>query len=48
MPRLMGVDIPNDKQIQYSLTYLYGVGLNARLNPAMLAGLGGFDLCGAG
>lgn len=27
MPRLMGVDIPNDKQIQYSLTYLYGIGL---------------------
>lgn len=27
MPRLMGVDIPNDKQIQFSLTYLYGVGL---------------------
>lgn len=26
MPRLMGVDIPNDKQIQYSLTYLFGVG----------------------
>jgi small subunit ribosomal protein S13 len=26
MPRLMGVDIPNDKQIQFSLTYLYGVG----------------------
>ncbi|WP_153557651.1 30S ribosomal protein S13 [Roseimaritima sediminicola] len=24
----MGVDIPNDKQIQYSLTYLYGVGLH--------------------
>ncbi|TVQ02244.1 MAG: 30S ribosomal protein S13 [Planctomycetaceae bacterium] len=23
----MGVDIPNEKQIQYSLTYLYGVGL---------------------
>ncbi|WP_145103237.1 30S ribosomal protein S13 [Rosistilla carotiformis] len=23
----MGVDVPNDKQIQYSLTYLYGVGL---------------------
>ncbi|WP_146457304.1 30S ribosomal protein S13 [Rubripirellula tenax] len=23
----MGVDIPNDKKIQYSLTYLYGVGL---------------------
>lgn len=27
MPRLMGVDIPNDKQIQHSLTYLYGLGL---------------------
>ena len=27
MPRLMGVDVPNDKQVQYSLTYLYGVGL---------------------
>ena len=27
MPRLMGVDIPNDKQIQYSLTYLFGIGL---------------------
>lgn len=27
MPRLMGVDIPNDKQVQYSLTYLYGLGL---------------------
>lgn len=28
MPRLMGVDIPNDKQVQYSLTYLYGIGLH--------------------
>ena len=28
MPRLLGVDIPNDKQVQYSLTYLYGVGIN--------------------
>ncbi|MGB7326338.1 MAG: 30S ribosomal protein S13 [Rubripirellula sp.] len=27
MPRLMGVDIPNDKKIQYSMTYLYGIGL---------------------
>ena len=26
MPRLMGVDIPNDKQIVFSLQYLYGVG----------------------
>ncbi len=29
MPRLMGVDIPTDKQIQYSLTYLYGIGLHS-------------------
>lgn len=27
MPRMMGVDIPNEKQVQFSLTYLYGVGL---------------------
>jgi len=26
MPRLLGVDIPNDKQIVISLTYLYGIG----------------------
>jgi len=26
MPRLLGVDIPNDKPTVYSLQYLYGVG----------------------
>ncbi len=26
MPRLMGVDIPNDRKAVISLTYLYGVG----------------------
>ena len=26
MPRLLGVDIPNDKSAATSLTYLYGVG----------------------
>lgn len=26
MPRLIGTDIPNDKRIVISLTYLYGVG----------------------
>ncbi len=26
MPRLLGVDIPNDKLVSISLTYLYGVG----------------------
>jgi small subunit ribosomal protein S13 len=29
MPRLLGVDVPNDKQIQHSLTYLYGIGLHS-------------------
>lgn len=27
MPRLLGVEIPNDKKIEYSLPYIYGVGL---------------------
>ena len=26
MPRLLGVDIPNDKATQYSLRYIYGIG----------------------
>lgn len=26
MPRLLGVDIPNDKKAVISLTYLFGVG----------------------
>jgi small subunit ribosomal protein S13 len=26
MPRLAGVDIPNNKQIQISLTYIHGIG----------------------
>ncbi len=26
MPRISGVDIPNDKQVWISLTYIYGVG----------------------
>ncbi|MBL8767227.1 MAG: 30S ribosomal protein S13 [Planctomycetes bacterium] len=26
MPRLVGVDIPNDKRLVISLTYIYGVG----------------------
>lgn len=26
MPRIIGVDIPNEKKIEVSLTYLYGVG----------------------
>lgn len=27
MPRIAGVDIPKDKQILYSLQYIYGIGL---------------------
>ena len=27
MPRIIGVDIPNEKRIEIALTYLYGVGL---------------------
>ena len=26
MPRVVGVDIPNNKRIEYSLRYIYGVG----------------------
>ena len=26
MARLMGVDIPNNKQVMYSLQYIYGIG----------------------
>ena len=28
MARISGVDIPNDKQVAYSLTYIYGIGIN--------------------
>src|SRR5262249_33427206 len=32
MPRIVGVDIPNDKQIWVSLSYIYGIGrVNSRL-----------------
>lgn len=27
MPRILGVDIPNNKKLPYSLRYLYGLGL---------------------
>ena len=45
MPRILGVDIPNDRPAAYSLTYLYGVGLKTALelcrsvgvNPAIKA-----------
>ena len=28
MARIVGVDIPNDKQLAYSLTYIYGIGIS--------------------
>lgn len=32
MPRILGIDIPNEKRIEISLTYIYGIGLSrARL-----------------
>lgn len=45
MPRIAGVDIPNDKRIEIALTYVYGIGLtrsqeilaNTGINPDMRA-----------
>ena len=45
MPRILGVDIPGKKQIQYSLRYIYGVGpsvaarvcAQAKIDPAKKA-----------
>lgn len=28
MPRILGIDIPNEKRIEISLTYIYGIGLS--------------------
>jgi small subunit ribosomal protein S13 len=46
MARLLGVDIPDNKRLEISLTYLYGIGLSLskeiihqlKLNPDMRAG----------
>jgi len=32
VPRLLGVDIPNDKRVEISLTYLYGIGRKTALD----------------
>ncbi len=45
MPRIAGVNIPENKPIEISLTYIYGIGLSlsrkilieAKINPATLA-----------
>ncbi len=40
MPRVVGVDIPENKRLEISLTYLYGIGL--RLSQEIIGKLG-FD-----
>jgi small subunit ribosomal protein S13 len=45
MPRIAGVNIPENKQIEIALTYIYGIGLSlarkilneAKINPTLLA-----------
>jgi small subunit ribosomal protein S13 len=39
MPRIVGVDIPNDKQIQVALTYIYGVGKYRAIEVIKKAGI---------
>jgi len=39
MPRLLGVDIPNDKAAAVSLTYLYGVGPSTARELCQKAGI---------
>lgn len=39
MPRLLGVDIPNDKKIAISLTYLFGVGPKTARDLCVKAGV---------
>jgi small subunit ribosomal protein S13 len=39
MPRLLGIDIPNDKQAVFSLQYLYGVGPHIALELCRKAGV---------
>ncbi|MDG2380579.1 MAG: 30S ribosomal protein S13 [Pirellulaceae bacterium] len=40
MPRILGVDIPNDRAISVSLTYLYGVGPKTARELCHKAGIG--------
>ena len=37
MPRIKGVDIPNEKRIEYALTYIEGVGLTTSRNILKIA-----------
>jgi len=39
MPRLLGVDIPGRKRLEYALTYMYGLGLTTSREVIAKAGL---------
>jgi len=39
MPRISGVDIPNEKRIEIALTYIYGIGQSRAREILALAGL---------
>lgn len=41
MARVVGVDIPNDKPVTYSLTYIYGIGLSSAKKIVELAEVDG-------
>ncbi len=41
MARVVGVDIPNDKSVTYSLTYIYGIGLSSAKKIVELAKVDG-------
>jgi len=39
MPRIQGVDVPNDKQIYISLTYIYGIGRKTAIDICQQLGI---------
>ena len=39
MPRLLGIDIPGRKRLEYALTYIYGLGLTSSREVIEKAGL---------
>ena len=39
MPRIVGVDIPKEKRIEVSLTYIYGIGLTTAAKILKTAGI---------
>jgi len=41
MARVLNVEIPDNKQVQYSLTYIYGIGLTSAKNICAASGVNG-------